>query len=152
VSTSETDPLADLLARWEERLQDASLRSRQVKTGDLQAAYYFRGAAETWKMALAELRALLAEPEIAVPPAPELLQSITEADVQALLARIGLFPRQLRRHDDGAFTVVFSRLQPISAARRAELLKGADRRLRILHEGVLQDTGDPFVEFGFVAI
>lgn len=152
MSAAETDSLEDLLARWEARLADASLRSRQVKTGDLQAAYYFRGVAETYKTALAELRALIDEPAEAPASAVALLQTVTEADVRTLLSRLGLFPRQVRRHDDGAFTAVFSRLQPVSAARRSELLTGGDRRLRILHEGTLPDTGDPYVEFGFVEV
>jgi hypothetical protein len=150
VSAAEPEPVADLLARWEARLRDSSVRSRQTNTGDLQAAYYFRGVADTYKAALAELRALLADPEAPPDPTEALLQTVTDTEVSAMLSRIGLFPRLLRRHDDGAFTALFSRLQPVSAARRAELLRGADPRLRILHEGTLQDTGDPYVEFGFV--
>ncbi len=150
MSANETDPLADLLARWQLRLEEASVRSRQTKTGDLQAAYYFRGVAETYKTALAELRALIDEPEALLEPELALITTVTEADVRGLLSRVGLFPRTLHRHDDGAFTAVFSRLQPVSQAQRAEMLLKGDQRLRILHEGVLQDTGDPFIEFGFV--
>jgi hypothetical protein len=149
VSAGETDPLEDLLARWEERLHEAAQRSRQVKTGDFQAAYYFRGVAETYKTALAELRALIDEPA-ETPAAPPALVNVPVEQVGALLSKLGLFPRVLTRHDDGAFTAVFSRLQPVAAARRTELLTGADPRLRIVREGNLRDTGDPYVEFGFV--
>lgn len=147
---SDGDPVADMLARWETRMAEAAVRSRQTKTGDLQAAYYFRGVAETYKTALAEVNALLAGPE-APSGVPALrLRTVSEEAVQQLFARLGLFPRLLRRHEDGAFTAIFSRLQPVSAARRAELLRGADPLLRILHEGNLQDTGDPYIEFGFL--
>ena len=151
MSAPNSDPLDDLLARWEARQQDAANRSRQIRTGDLQAAYFFRGVAETYKTALAELRALLNETvEDAAPEALQLLR-VPEEEVRALFARLNLFPRILRRHDDGAYTAIFSRLQPVSQARRTELLTGADPRLRILHEGALLDTGDPYIEFGFVA-
>ncbi|MFN8379156.1 MAG: hypothetical protein U0452_10845 [Anaerolineae bacterium] len=143
------DPVSELIARWEARMAEASTRSRQTKTADLQAAYYFRGVAETYRTALAELNALLGEPEAPEPPALK-LKMVSEEAVQKLLVRLGLFPRTLRRHEDGAFTVIFSRLQPISSARRTELLLGANPRLRILHEGTLQDTGDPFIEIGFL--
>lgn len=150
MTAPETDPLDDLLNRWESRLNEAVQRSRQVKTGDLQAAYYFRGVAETYKTALAELRALIEEPAEA-PAGPPTLLNVPVEQVGALLHKLGLFPRSLSRHEDGAFTAVFSRLQPVSTARRSELLIGADRRLRILYEGTLPDTGDPYVEFGFIA-
>lgn len=145
------DPVSELITRWQARLAEAAERSRQTRTGDLQAAYYFRGVAETYKTALAELNALLAEPEAQPEPEALRLQLVSEDKVRNLLTQLSLFPRMLRRHDDGAFTAIFSRLQPVSAARRAELLRGADPALRILHEGTLPDTGDPYVEFGFVS-
>ena len=144
------DPISELIARWEARMNEASVRSRQTKTGDVQAAYYFRGVAETYKTVLAELNGLLSEPEVPAPSAPK-LKMVSEEAVQKLLTGLGLFPRTLRRHEDGAFTAIFSRLQPISAARRRELLLGANPHLRILHEGTLPDTGDPYLEFGWVS-
>lgn len=131
-------------------MAEAAARSRQTKTGDLQSAYYFRGVAETYKLALADLNALLADPVAQAEPPALRLRTVSEETVQQLFTRLGLFPRVLRRHEDGAFTVIFSRLQPVSAARRAELLRGADPGLRILHEGTLPDTGDPYIEFGFL--
>lgn len=148
------DALAALLARWQARLTEAAERSRQTKSGDLQAAYYYRGVADTYRAALAELRELFAsgEPVTPVEPAPAVkFDLLSEAQVQTLLTGIGLFPRRLQRHEDGAFTAIFSRLQPVSAARRRELLLAADPRLRILHEGALPDTGDPYLEFAWVS-
>ncbi len=148
------DSLAALLARWKARLDDAAQRSRQTRSGDLQAAYYYRGVADTWRAALADLRELAAasEPAVPVEPAPpERFELLDEARVQTLLTGLGLFPRRLQRHEDGAFTAIFSRLQPVSAARRRELLLAADPRLRILHEGNLPDTGDPYLEFAWVS-
>lgn len=150
-TTSNDDPVAELVARWQARMAEAAARSRQTKSGDIQSAYYFRGVAETYRTALAELNALIAEPAAAPQPDALRLQMVSEETVRSLLTRLGLFPRTLRRHDDGAFTAIFSRLQPVSAARRAELLRGADPHLHILHEGTLPDTGDPYVEFGFVS-
>ncbi|HYO87955.1 MAG TPA: hypothetical protein VER79_04860 [Candidatus Limnocylindrales bacterium] len=150
MSEQEQETLDTLLDRWEERWAEATARSRQIKTGDLQAAYYFRGVAETYKTALAELRKLVdGGSEKAAEPEQRLLQ-FTQEQVSAMMTDLGLFPRILRRHDDGAFTAVFSRLQPVSQARRLELLQSADRRLRILQDGALHDTGDPYIEFGFV--
>jgi len=148
--SSASDPVSELLARWEARMAEAASRSRQTKTGDLQAAYFFRGVAETYKTALAELNALLDVPEEQAEPASPRLRMVDETAVQQLFVRLGLFPRLLRRHEDGAFTAIFSRLQPVSAARRADLMRGADPQLRILHEGTLPDTGDPYIEFGFL--
>ncbi len=39
-------------------MAEAAARSRQTKTGDLQSAYYFRGVAETYKLALADKQSL----------------------------------------------------------------------------------------------
>jgi hypothetical protein len=150
MSEQHPDSLDALLERWETRWAEAQTRSRQIKTGDLQAAYYFRGVAETYKTALAELRRLVdGDSEPPAPPQLRLIQ-FTQEQVSAMLTDLGLFPRILRRHEDGAFTAVFSRLQPVSQARRLELLQGADRRLRILQDGALHDNGDPYIEFGFV--
>ncbi len=150
MSQPEPDSLDALFDRWEERWAEAQARSRQIKTGDLHAAYYFRGVAETYKTALAELRKLAAPEDEATPTPVQQLLQFTQEQVSAMLTDLGLFPRILRRHEDGAFTAVFSRLQPVSQARRLELLQGADRRLRILQDGALHDTGDPYIEFGFV--
>ena len=52
-------------------------------------------------------------------------------------------------HKDNVFTAVFSRWQPFSDEERLKMIKSADRRLVVLANGKLRDTGDPYVDFAF---
>jgi hypothetical protein len=142
------DPVLALLAAWEARARTAQQRGRSERAGDIQSAYFFRGVAETYQRAIAELRALLATGEhMPQQAAPQIaFRHLTPPELDALLERSSLFPRDIRRHDDGAITLVFSRLQTASAQGRLAALQAVEPALILLDSGWLPDTGDPYLD------
>jgi hypothetical protein len=144
------DDFRALISEWEQLAREARERARIDRVGDVQNAYYYRGAAEAYTRAVQSARALLdggALPE-AEQAAPNYAH-LSEDEVSSLLNNAGLFARSLLVHDDGAFTAVFSRLQPVTQDKRLQLLNAADPRLTILDYGNLPDSGEPYVDFAF---
>lgn len=153
------NPLLHLLTHWQAAAAEAHDHYRQQRGNDMYTANYYRGVAETYERAALDLQALIShthatetEPIPSIPTAAIPFVQVAEADVNALLRGLGLFPRALKRHDDGAFTATFSKLQSHTNDDRTAALQAADPRLRILDVGNLRDTGEPFIDFGFVEV
>jgi hypothetical protein len=147
----DSSDIARLIARWETLHHDSRQRSRTERVGDVQTAYYYKGVTDTLQQVINDLRALLGDDAAqSTAQAGEYLQ-VSEREVAELLAGIGLYSRDLRAHADHAFTAVFSRLQPITQEQRLRLMTEADPRIVILDQGKLSDSGDPFIDFAFMA-
>lgn len=140
--------LQPLLESWDALAQEARARSRASHTGDAQAAYYYKGVLDTLQRVIGDVQALLGEAG-APAAAQESYAPVTEAAVEALLSRVGLYPRALRVHDDYVVTAVFSKLQPLWQDRRLHLLAEIDSAIVVIDHGRLPDTGDPFIDFAF---
>jgi len=105
---------------------------------------------KTYQSAAQDLRDLLLPQAPPVPETPEYLV-VPESEAAAVLQRAGLFARSLTLHPDHVFSAVFSRLQPITQETRLQQLTTADPRLVIVDQGILRDSGDPFIDFAFAA-
>lgn len=145
------DQLAALREHWRKAAEDARLQSQNLRASDIYTGYFHQGAMKTYQQVIADLDALLDDdtPEVET----ETIRYL-EADLNAayaLMQEAQLFPREINKHADGAFTVVFSRLQPTTQARRIDALTAADPRVIILDHGKLADTQDPFIDFAFRA-
>ena len=156
------DLRADLLAliqTWEARVREAQARIPLERQRSSQAAYQLDAAAKAFQRAADELRQLLeahqsseAENESGEPFA---YVPVDRAQVQALLNRAGLHARSLSVHADNAFTVTFSRMQPVAPEQRVSQLTAAAAlsehglRLLVLDYGKLPDSGEPFIDFAF---
>lgn len=142
--------IAALIEQWAARQREARKRSRSEHVGDAQTAYYYRGVSDTCQQVIDELMALVDAESFQKEPSTADYLPVSHQEADALLARVGLYPRSLSQHSDHAFTATFSRLQPITQTQRLRLLAEADSRLVILDEGKLPDTNDPFIDFAFV--
>ncbi|NDJ59797.1 MAG: hypothetical protein GYB67_01660 [Chloroflexi bacterium] len=173
---SNTDTLQELIDQWVKRASEA--REKAQMRGQPNAQYY-NGVMNTYLQVVKDLRAAAgiaappqtaaapstpapsaaAAPPAAAPPAavqpdsvaalPEYVR-VGEAEVTSILTNAGLFTRELQRHTDGAYTAIFSKLQPLGQDERLNKLRRADGRIRVLEHGALSDSGDPFIEFAFV--
>lgn len=150
--------LLTLIQTWEARVREAQARLPLERQRSSQAAYQLDAAAKAFQRAADELRQLLeahqpaeAESESGEPFA---YVPVDRTHVQALLNRAGLHARSLSVHADNAFTVTFSRMQPVVPEQRVSQLTAAalsehGLRLLVLDYGKLPDSGEPFIDFAF---
>lgn len=150
-STDLREQLAALMARWRQQAEDARLQSQNLRTSDIYTGYFYQGAMKTFQQVIADLEALLTDEADAPAPEPVRYLDLSMDAAQDLMQKAQLFPREINKHPDGAFTAVFSRLQPNTQARRIDALIAADPRIVILDQGKLAGTNDPFIDFAFRA-
>jgi hypothetical protein len=142
--------LRELNEKWEIRAKEAAAHSVKMRVGNTHHAYYYRGIADGYKAALADLRALTGEPTEASPEisAPETYINVSRETVLALLGRAGLAVADLHSHADFTFSAIFSPLQVLSFDDHiAKLTSAAD--IAVLDYGRLPNSSKAYVDFGF---
>ncbi|MBE2183908.1 MAG: hypothetical protein IAE89_10820 [Anaerolineae bacterium] len=146
------DALRQLARKWESSAREFQSRARVEKAGDIHTAYYYRGVVDTYQRAASALRVLLStnQPTAEVPALQ--YRAATLAEAHDLLEKAGLYARDLRQHEDSAFTAIFSRLQPITQEQRIGRLSAVNRQLIILDAGSLPDSGEPYIDFAFANV
>ncbi len=146
------DALHQLAREWESSAREFLTRARVEKAGDIHTAYYYRGVVDTYQRTASALRVLLStnQPTAEVPALQYRIATLDEARVA--LEKAELYARDLRQHEDGAFTAIFSRLQPITQEQRVGRLSSVNQHVIILDTGSLPDSGEPYIDFAFVNI
>lgn len=154
--------LRALIETWEARVREAQSRIPLERQRSSQTAYQLDAAAKAFQRAADELRRLLearqSSEAVVEDGEPFAYLPVEHAQVQALLERAGLHARTLSAHADNAFTVTFSRMQPVSPDQRVQQLTAAAAalgehglRLLVLDYGKLPDSGEPFIDFAFAS-
>jgi len=143
--------LTALIRTWDANGRAANDEVRKRRVTDTSNARLYQAKSQIYAETADALRELLDDTTPPSVSAPEFV-SIEESAVVALLERVGLRPRTLHRHPDGAFTAVFPRLQTLSQEERSERLASADARIQILNTGKLPDSGEPYIDFAFQAV
>lgn len=143
--------LEALLVDMRSLAKEARPKSRAEKSGDIATASYYRGvydvAQQVADIIYESLTALDDDAGEAATEGGYLLLSSDE--VGEILEAAGLYTRGFQAHEDGAFTAIFSRLQPTTLEQREAALLSADPRIIILASGKLMDSGDPYIDFAF---
>ncbi|MBI1257202.1 MAG: hypothetical protein GC204_07000 [Chloroflexi bacterium] len=143
------DDLLALIEQWEALAEQAREQARLADARDISRAAFYQGVLKTYQSAAQDVRDLLTPQPQPAAAAPEYVP-LSESEAAAILQRAGLFARSVTLHPDHVFSVVFSRLQPITQETRLQQLRAADPRLVIVDQGTLRDTGDPYIDFAFV--
>jgi len=151
--TEITAGLRALIRQWEAQARAARLRADQAGAYDVHQMTYQQGMEAAYKEAVRNARALLGESEAAYnakPAAPPVIyEAVSVKEVQSILSRAGLNVRTLYNHSDNAFSAVFSKLQPATQDERLRALAAAHPHLIILESGILQDSGEFYIDFAF---
>ncbi len=173
MTANNSDPLRALANRWVLKARDHARQSKS--TGDERLSAYHRGIAETYHKAALDLADVLQSggsrapasssqtpstgslPDTRPMTAPALEDegepvsyvALAVKEVILMLEYAGISARDVNMHKDNVYTAIFSRWQPFSDDERLKMMQGADRRLVVLANGKLRDTGDPYVDFAF---
>jgi hypothetical protein len=149
------DSLHDLIHTWRARANEAADFLKRDTSADAHTRYFQHAVMQTYRQAAAELEAVV-QPDRdgdGIPDAPvqaPAAVTLTRAQAQALLKNAGLHARELHLHADGALTLIFPRLQPLTQDERVSRLQNADARVTILDMGKLPDTGDPYIDLALI--
>ena len=144
------DALLALIEQWEALAEQAREQGRLADARDISRASFYQGVMKTYQSTAQDLRDLLTPQQLITAPAPE-YALVPESEAAAVLQRAGVFARTITLHSDHVFSAVFSRLQPLTQETRLQQLSAADPRLVIVDQGTLRDTGDPYIDFAFIA-
>jgi hypothetical protein len=140
--------LETLIEDWLARAQDAADKALNLSRIGAGRAEFYRGQAEAYRSAAAELRDLLAGESGDLQAAPVEYAEVGLDTAQTVLKLAGLSTAELRAHPDRTFSILFLPLQYRSTGEVAEkLLDVAD--VEILDSGRLPNTNKSFVDFAF---
>jgi hypothetical protein len=140
--------LETLIEGWLARAQDAADKAQNLSRIGANRAEFYRGQAEAYRSAAAELRDLLAGESGDLQAAPVEYAQVSLDTAQTVLKLAGLSTAELRAHPDRTFSILFLPLQYRSTGEVAEkLLDVAD--VEILDSGRLPNTNKSFVDFAF---
>jgi hypothetical protein len=145
-----TAALRELDEKWETRAKEAAAHAAKMRVGNTHHAYYYRGIADGYKAALADLRTMMGETTEASPEIspPETYINVSRETVLAVLGRAGLAVADLHGHSDFTFSAIFSPLQVLSFDDHiAKLTSAAD--IAVLDYGRLPNSSKAYVDFGF---
>ncbi|NWG16409.1 MAG: hypothetical protein HXY41_07215 [Chloroflexi bacterium] len=140
--------LEALIEDWLARAQDAADKALNLSRIGASRAEFYRGQADAYRRAAAELRALLADESGEDQAAPVEYAQVSLDTAQTVLKLAGLSAAELRAHPDRTFSILFLPLQFRSVGEVSEMLMDvAD--VDILDSGRLLDTNKSFVDFAF---
>lgn len=153
--------LRALANHWAVLARDYARDSKLAEAKDPARAQYLRGIAEGYYKAATDLANQLKQAEArgTASPAPEavtaapagLYAHIPMSDVLTMFSYAGTAPRDVFPREDGTYTAVFSKWEPMQAHERVAALKQAEPRIVILGQGKAKDSGDPTIDFAFKA-
>jgi hypothetical protein len=158
--------LRELANRWANLARDYSRDSKSAEPKDPGRAQYLRGIAEGYYKAATDLAAQIKQAEArgaplpgpdagpdAGPPRPAAppmqYTHVPMSEVLRVLSYAGTAPRDVFPRDDGTYTAVFSKWEPLQPHERVAAMQQAEPRLVILGQGKSKDAGDPTVDFAF---
>jgi hypothetical protein len=149
--------LEGLAAKWQQQAQEANAAGGRIRMGNPGQAQIYRSMAESLTSAADELRALLAqttsgqveitdgssEPE-------ELFVAVSRHKLEKVLERAGLRFTNIYEDKGHVFSVIFPKMPPMQMNLRIErLTSAANGNIIILDNGRLNDSQEPYIDFGF---
>lgn len=141
--------LLGLVEGWENKARDATSSAAKVRM-DANRAAYFKALAEAYKAAAQEVLDLIyAEPE--PEGGQQIFVPVTLRQVEQFLGRAGMKAMAIYEDTGSIFSVVFTKMPPISPEERMVRLRAACSTIVFLDSGKLHDTGEPYLDFGFTA-
>lgn len=153
--------LRALANHWAMLARDYARDGKLAEDKDPGRAQYLRGIAEGYYKAATDLANQLkrAEARGTVAPAPEsvsvapagLYAHIPMSDVLRMFSDAGTSPRDVFPRDDGTYTAVFSKWEPVQPHERVPAMQQTEPRVVILGQGKAKDSGDPTIDFAFKA-
>lgn len=156
-----TAALRALANHWAILARDYARDSKLAETKDPARAQYLRGVAEGYYKAATDLANQLKQAEArgTTGPAPDaapavpagLYAHIPMDDVLRMFSYAGTTPRDVFPREDGTYTAVFSKWEPVQSHERVPAMQQAEPRVVILNQGKTKDSGDPTVDFAFKA-
>lgn len=151
--------LRALANHWAILARDYARDGKLAEAKDPQRAHYLRGIAEGYYKAATDLAALLKQSEArgtlgAAPDAKTAVAAgeyahVPMTDVLRMFEDAGTAPRDIFPRDNGTYTAVFSKWEPLQPHERVGAMQRADARVVILGQGKTSDGGDPTVDFGY---
>ena len=143
--------LQQLMEKWGTRAHESAAHAAKMRVGNTHHAYYYRGLADGYRAALADLRALFVEVAEDVPVStkpPDTYAAMTREAVMSALEQAGLAISDLHAHTDSTFSVILSPLQVLSFDDRiAKLTAIGD--VAILDYGMMPDSSKAYIDFAF---
>ena len=121
-----------------------------VEKWELNANHAERAAALAYRRAAADLRAYVTGDLPTDVPAAPTYEMMPTANVEQMLAMVGVRPKRLYADKDHTFTAIFARLPVVALESRIEKLKELPG-LQIIESGTLMESGEPFIDFGFTS-
>lgn len=160
VSQDLSTGLRALANHWTVLARDYARDAKAAEASDPGRSHYLRGVAEGYYKAATELAGRLkqaemrggvsgqaAEVQAAAPPGR--YASVPMNEVLSMFAQAGTAPRDVFPRENGSFTAVFSKWEPIQPHERVAAMQSVDSRVIILSQGKTQEAGDPMIDFAF---
>ena len=143
--------LRDLSDRWLAQSQEAIQQGQRLSVGNMQQAFYQRGIAEGLRIALTDIKQLLANGQEERVQTPEATYEFVSREAAlALLGQAGIHVTELHRHEDHAFSAILPPLQVFSFEERLDKLR-THADIIILATGKLPSTNKAYVDFAFTS-
>ncbi len=151
--------LRALANHWAVLARDYARDGKAVETSDPERSNYLRGVADGYYKAATELAGQLKQTEArgTTGPAPEAVAAspagkyaqVPMNDVLSMFALAGTAPRDVFPRENGTYTAVFSKWEPMQPHERVAAMQSVDPRVVILGQGKSKDAGDPTIDFAF---
>jgi hypothetical protein len=153
--------LRALANHWAVLARDYARDGKSVEASDPARSNYLRGVADGYYKAATELAGHLKQAETrsgAPGQAPEApvaaipvgkYAHVDMNDVLSMFALAGTAPRDVFPRENGTYTAVFSKWEPMQPHERVAALQRVDPRVVILGQGKSKDAGDPTIDFAF---
>lgn len=151
--------LRDLANHWAILARDYARDSKLAEAKDPGRAQYLRGIAEGYYKAATDLANQLKQAEARGAAGPAPAPPVAETDVRftpvpmgevlRMFSFAGTSPRDVFPHDNGTYTAVFSKWEPMQPHERVAAIKQVEPRLLILGQGKAKDSGDPTIDFAY---
>lgn len=153
--------LRALANHWTVLARDYARDAKAVEASDSERSHYLRGVAEGYYKAATELAGRLKQAEVrggvsgqpaeaqAVAPPVGQYGLIPMSEVLSMFAQAGTAPRDVFPRENGTYTAVFSKWEPVQPHERVAAMQAIDPRVVILAQGKSKDAGDPTIDFAF---
>ena len=154
--------LRELANRWANLARDYAGDGKLAELKDPGRAQYLRGIAEGYYKAATDLATQLKQAEArgaalagpdpgtsTVTPSTVEYAHVPMSEVLRMFSYAGTAPRDVFPRDNGTYTAVFSKWEPMQPHERAAAMQQVEPRVVILGQGKSKDAGDPTVDFAF---
>jgi serine/threonine protein kinase len=149
----------ELAAKWEHMASEAHSKATQLTGTSTHQAYFQRGLANAYQNAAQDMRTYFKQvtsqagsPMQNMPTTVdqyELFIQVSREEVERVFKRARLKTNHLYEDSSHVFSAIFARMPPLPLDERIHRLTKACDTIIVLESGILPDSGDPFIDFGF---